>query len=66
MNDPLFTGVCTALVTPFLDGHINYPMVQQLIKKQVDAGIHAVVMAGTTGEAPTLSDTEKQIGRAHV
>ena len=59
MNKPLFTGVCTALVTPFLDGKINYPMVQVLLKRQQDAGIPAVVLAGTTGEAPTLSDPEK-------
>ena len=59
MNKPLFTGVCTALVTPFLDGRINYPMVQVLLKRQQDAGIPAVVLAGTTGESPTLSDGEK-------
>lgn len=59
MNKPLFTGVCTALVTPFLDGRINYPMVQVLLKRQLDAHIPAVVLAGTTGEAPTLSDNEK-------
>lgn len=59
MTEPLFTGVCTALVTPFLNGEINYPMVQQLLRRQIEAGITAVVIAGTTGEAPTLSDTEK-------
>lgn len=59
MNKPLFTGVCTALVTPFLDGRVNYPLVQVLLKRQQDAGIPAVVLAGTTGEAPTLSDDEK-------
>ena len=59
MKKPLFTGVCTALVTPFLDGRVNYPMAQQLIQRQVDAGVSAVVLAGTTGEAPTLSDSEK-------
>jgi len=59
MKKILFTGACTALVTPFLDGKINYPMLDQLLKRQMDAGIRAVVIAGTTGEAPTLSDTEK-------
>ncbi len=59
MNQPLFTGVCTALVTPFLDGRINYPMMEMLLKRQRDAGVKAVVIAGTTGEAPTLSDEEK-------
>lgn len=59
MNNPLFTGVCTALVTPFLDGRINYPMVQVLLKRQQEAGVKAVILAGTTGESSTLSDDEK-------
>ena len=59
LNDPLFTGVCTALVTPFLDGKVNYPMAELLLKRQIDAGIRAIVVAGTTGEGSTLSDGEK-------
>lgn len=59
MNKPFFTGVCTALVTPFLDEKINYPMAEMLIKRQLDAGIRTFVLSGTTGEAPTLSDQEK-------
>ena len=59
MAIPLFTGVCTALVTPFIDDKINYDMVQKLLQRQMDAGIEAVVVAGTTGESPTLSDDEK-------
>ncbi len=59
MNNPLFTGVCTAMVTPFLDGKVNYPMMEMLLRRQLDAGIKAVVVAGTTGEASTLSDSEK-------
>lgn len=59
MKKALFSGVCTALVTPFIDGKINYPMLKILLKRQIDAGIKAVVLCGTTGEAPTLSDREK-------
>lgn len=59
MKNTLFTGACTALITPFLDGKVNYPMMEQLLKRQLDAGISAVVIAGTTGESPTLSDDEK-------
>lgn len=59
MKDALFTGVCTALVTPFLGDTINYPMVEVLLKRQIDAGIRAVVLAGTTGESPALTDSEK-------
>lgn len=59
MKKPLFTGVCTALVTPFLNRKVNYPMMEQLLRRQMEAGIEAVVICGTTGEAPTLSDEEK-------
>ena len=59
MENLVFTGACTALVTPFLGGQVNYPMMMQLLRRQMDAGIEAVVIAGTTGEAPTLSDREK-------
>jgi len=59
MKKPLFTGACTALITPFLDGKVNYPMLEQLLRRQLDALINAIVICGTTGEAPTLSDEEK-------
>lgn len=59
MNQPLFTGVCTALVTPFLNGKVNYPMMEMLLRRQMDAGVKAIVLAGTTGESPTLTDGEK-------
>lgn len=59
MSEALFTGVCTALVTPFINGSINYPMLQQLIQRQIHAGIEAIVIAGTTGESAALTDAEK-------
>lgn len=59
MDQCLFTGTCTALVTPFLDNKVNYPMMDMLIEHQIQSGIPAVVISGTTGESPTLSDEEK-------
>ncbi len=59
MKNPIFTGACTALATPFLGGQVNLPMLHQLLRRQQEAGISAVVLAGTTGESPTLSDAEK-------
>ena len=59
MKNTLFQGACTALVTPFLEDKVNYPLLQQLLRRQMDAGITAIVLCGTTGEAPTLSDMEK-------
>ena len=59
MKQTLFTGVCTALVTPFSGDKINYPLLEVLLHRQLEAGIHAICLCGTTGEAPTLSDAEK-------
>lgn len=59
VTKPLFTGLCTALVTPFLDGKVNFPMLEVLIRRQLDAGVAAIVLAGTTGESPTLTTEEK-------
>lgn len=59
MKKPLFTGVCTALVTPFLGNNVNFPLMDLLLRRQIQAGIEAVVLCGTTGESPTLSDMEK-------
>ena len=59
MKNVLFTGVSTALVTPLLGGQINYPMMERLLQRQLDASIDTVVVCGTTGESPTLSDSEK-------
>lgn len=59
MKKALFTGACTALVTPFLGGQVNFPMVERLLQRQLDSGIRAIVLGGTTGESPTLSDKEK-------
>ena len=58
MNNPFFTGCCTALVTPFLDQKVNYPMLEQLLQKQLLAGLEATLVCGTTGESATLTDDE--------
>lgn len=59
MTKHLFTGLCTALVTPFYGGKVNFPMLEVLLRRQIEAGIEAVVLAGTTGESPTLTMDEK-------
>ena len=59
MKEVLFTGACTALVTPFIGEQINYPMMEKLLLRQQENGIKSVVVCGTTGESPTLSDQEK-------
>ena len=55
-----FTGVGTALVTPFRkDGSLDEAAVKRLARRQIDAGVHFLSPCGTTGEAPTLSSAEK-------
>ncbi|MBR2342681.1 MAG: 4-hydroxy-tetrahydrodipicolinate synthase [Clostridia bacterium] len=55
----IFEGVGTALVTPFTDGKIDYSSLGGLIDIQLEAGIDALVIGGTTAEAATLSDEER-------
>ena len=57
---PIFTGACTALVTPFRDGRIDYEALTELIELQIAGGIDALLINGTTGESATLSDEEKR------
>ncbi len=53
-------GVITAMVTPFTsDGTLDLDAARSLARHLVENGAHGLVVAGTTGESPTLSDTEK-------
>jgi len=55
-----FTGVGTALVTPFTSaGALDETAVRRLGGRQIDAGIHFLVPCGTTGESPTMTDAER-------
>jgi 4-hydroxy-tetrahydrodipicolinate synthase len=55
-----FTGVGTALVTPFTrDGALDEPAVKRLARRQIEAGVHFLSPCGTTGEAPTLTHRDK-------
>jgi 4-hydroxy-tetrahydrodipicolinate synthase len=56
-----FTGVGTALITPFTTGGaLDEAAVRRLAERQVAAGVHFVVPCGTTGESPTLSADERR------
>lgn len=55
----IFRGVGTALITPFKDEKIDYSTLEGLIERQIEAGIDALIIGGTTAEAATLSDTER-------
>lgn len=56
----IFSGACTALITPFCDDEIDYKALKNLIEFQIKGGIDALLINGTTGESATLSEKEKQ------
>lgn len=57
----IFRGVCTAIVTPFdKNNKINYKIFRKLINFQIKNKINAIVFLGTTGEASTLTEVEKE------
>ncbi len=58
MKKTVFTGAATAIITPFKDGKIDYESFEKLINWQIEQGIDAIVVCGTTGEASTLTDDE--------
>ncbi|MEO3388442.1 4-hydroxy-tetrahydrodipicolinate synthase [Mesorhizobium sp. CAU 1741] len=53
-----FSGVFTALVTPFSSGGVDFEAFDALVERQIAAGVSGLVPVGTTGEAATLSDEE--------
>ncbi|MBR4869181.1 MAG: 4-hydroxy-tetrahydrodipicolinate synthase [Oscillospiraceae bacterium] len=57
-TNPIFRGVATAIVTPMNANGVDYENFGRLIDWQIESGINALVIAGTTGEGSTLSDEE--------
>ena len=55
---PLFTGAASALITPMTASGVDYENFRKLINWQIEEGIDALVIAGTSGEASTLTDEE--------
>ncbi len=58
MKKTIFKGIATALITPLDENGINYEQFGKLIDWQINSGINALVVCGTTGEASTLTDDE--------
>ncbi len=59
MKNLPFRGTATAVVTPMKNGEIDFLAFRRIIEMQISAGITALVICGTTGEAPTLTEKEK-------
>lgn len=57
-KNPIFRGAATALITPLTESGVDYDAFGRLIDWQIDSGIDALVIAGTTGEGSTLNDQE--------
>ena len=57
-NNPIFRGAATALITPLTSSGVDYDSFGKLIDWQIEKGINALVIAGTTGEGSTLDDKE--------
>lgn len=55
---PIFEGAASALVTPMNENGVDYPAFKKLIEWQIEQGIDALVIAGTSGEGSTLTDEE--------
>lgn len=58
LKKSIFTGAATAIITPFKNGEVDYDAFGRFIDFQLDNGIDALVVAGTTGEGSTLSHDE--------
>lgn len=58
MKKPIFKGSAVALITPYRDNKVDFEAYGELIDFQIAGGTAALVVCGTTGEAPTLSDEE--------
>lgn len=58
MKNTVFTGVATAIITPFKNGKVDYEAFAKHIEWQIAEGINGIVVAGTTGEGSTLTDAE--------
>ena len=58
VKNTIFKGVATALITPMTEDGVNYEQFGKLIDWQIEQGIDALVIAGTSGEGSTLSDEE--------
>ena len=57
-TESIFRGAATALITPMNANGVDYPALKKLIEWQIESGIDALVICGTTGEASTLTDEE--------
>ena len=55
-----FSGVWLPIVTPFVEGEVDYPSYERLVDHYIRAGIAGLIPLGTTGESPTVDEAEAE------
>ena len=60
MKNTIFKGCGTAIATPFTEDGVNFEEFGKLLEDQIEAGVDAIIVCGTTGESATMSEKEKK------
>ena len=60
MKKVIFKGCGTAIATPFTEDGVNFEVFGKLIEEQIKEGVDAIIVCGTTGEAATMTETERK------
>lgn len=60
MKNTIFKGCGTAIATPFTEDGVNFEEFGKLLEDQIEAGVDAIIVCGTTGESATMSKKEKK------
>ena len=55
-----FEGIFVVTLSPFRDGHVDEPCVRHMVDHFIDAGVHGLVVLGSNGENPYLTEEEKR------
>ena len=55
----MFRGTGTAVITPFKDGAVDFDAFRRFLRFQLENGIEALIVLGTTGESPTINESER-------
>ena len=59
MKDIIFKGVASAIPTPFDKKGVNFDVLGKFVEWQIDEGVNAIIVCGTTGESATMTNLEK-------
>ncbi len=59
-KETIFRGCGTAIATPFTEDGVNFEEFGKLLEDQIEAGVDAIIVCGTTGESATMSEKEKK------